>query len=193
MENHASQEPVTSRHYPQWKGAEPMYFDHLSTVGDVKTEYRRLAKLHHPDLGGDTATMQSINAAYHAKLESLNGQTSTGFDGKEHTYYYKQQTEQAVMDKISELLGLNLSGCTVELVGVWVWVYGEPDREATRPHSAALKEAGCIWHGKRKRWYWRQNGYRRRKYRGTSFSDLRTMHGSRVFNADDTTTAPAPA
>lgn len=30
----------------------------------VKVAYRTLATLHHPDKGGDTATMQAINAAY---------------------------------------------------------------------------------------------------------------------------------
>ncbi len=30
----------------------------------VKAAYRCLATLHHPDKGGDTATMQAINAAY---------------------------------------------------------------------------------------------------------------------------------
>ena len=30
----------------------------------VDAAYRCLARLHHPDLGGDTATMQGINAAY---------------------------------------------------------------------------------------------------------------------------------
>ena len=40
------------------------YFSGMSTVGQVKSEYRKLAKLNHPDLGGVTAVMQAINAAY---------------------------------------------------------------------------------------------------------------------------------
>ena len=40
-----------------------MFFDQLSTVAQIKTEYRRLCFLHHPDIGGDTATMQQVNAA----------------------------------------------------------------------------------------------------------------------------------
>ncbi len=65
------------------------YFDHLHTVADIKQEYRRLALLHHPDRpGGDTATMQAINAQYHAALERCDGQTATGSDGNDHTYTY---------------------------------------------------------------------------------------------------------
>lgn len=37
------------------------YFENCHTLEDLKAEYRRLVKLHHPDCGGDTATMQAIN------------------------------------------------------------------------------------------------------------------------------------
>jgi len=36
----------------------------------VKAAYRALATLHHPDRGGDTATMMALNAAY-AQLEKV--------------------------------------------------------------------------------------------------------------------------
>jgi len=153
-----------------------MFFSHLHTVGEVKSEYRHLAKTHHPDRGGDTATMQRVNAEYHAKLESLNGQTSTGFDGKDHTYYYNAEVEQEVMDKIAELLGLDLPGCEVELIGTWVWVSGD-----TKPVKDQLKAAGCRWHSKRQRWFWRRFTYRRR-YSGLSMSQLRNAYGSQTFS-----------
>lgn len=40
------------------------FFSACQTLADLKTEYRRLALLHHPDIGGDTATMQAINAEF---------------------------------------------------------------------------------------------------------------------------------
>ena len=40
------------------------YFDHLSTVEDIKPHYKKLAMENHPDRGGNTATMQEINAQY---------------------------------------------------------------------------------------------------------------------------------
>ena len=156
-----------------------MYFDGLGTVGEVKSEYRNLAKANHPDRGGDTATMQRINAEYRAKLESLHGQVSLGSDGKEHTYYYNAEVEQEVMDKIAELLGLDLPGCEVELVGTWVWVSGD-----TKPVKELLKQAGCRWHSKRSRWYWRRFTYRR-KYSGLSMSQLRSAYGSQRFDAEE--------
>lgn len=155
-----------------------MYFDHLDTVGAVKSEYRTLAKLHHPDRGGSTETMQEVNASYHSRLESLHGQTSMGYDKKRHTYYYDEEKEQEVMDKIAELLGLNLPNIRIELIGTWVWVSGD-----TNPVKEQLKAAGLIWHGKRKKWYWRRPTFRR-KYSGVSMDGLRSAYGCQSFEQE---------
>lgn len=40
------------------------WFTQCQTLDEVKAEYRRLCFLHHPDHGGDGATMQAINMAY---------------------------------------------------------------------------------------------------------------------------------
>lgn len=40
------------------------YFMNCKTLDDLKREYRRLAMIHHPDVGGDVETMQAINAEY---------------------------------------------------------------------------------------------------------------------------------
>lgn len=40
------------------------YFFDCQTVEAVKNLYRDLAKKYHPDLGGDTATMQAVNVEY---------------------------------------------------------------------------------------------------------------------------------
>ncbi len=47
------------------------YFTICKTLDELKKEYRRLAMLHHPDVGGDTATMQAINAEYDAVFPAL--------------------------------------------------------------------------------------------------------------------------
>jgi curved DNA-binding protein CbpA len=160
-----------------------IYFQNIHTVGEAKTLYRQLAKQYHPDLHGHETTqaMQDINAEYHSLLESLDGSTSKGSDGKEHTYHYSYDVEQAVIDKIAELLALRLIGIEIELIGTWIWISGD-----TKPNKEALKEIGCVWHSKRKRWYWHGKTYRR-KYSGVDFEHLRRMYGSRTFETDDST------
>lgn len=161
------------------------YFQGLGTVGEVKKEYRRLAKLNHPDIGGITAVMQAINAAYHDILNRLDGQTNIGSDGKEHTYRYDFQAEQEVIDKVYELLALKLD-VEIEIIGTWVWVSGD-----TKPIKDQLKEAGLRWHSKRLMWYWRRFTYRRR-FSNMDFDDMRKMYGNQKFEKD-TDRAMVPA
>lgn len=40
------------------------YFTACTTLEELKAEYRRLALLHHPDVGGDEEAMKAINAEY---------------------------------------------------------------------------------------------------------------------------------
>lgn len=40
------------------------YFTNCRTLDDLKKEFRKLCMIHHPDRGGDTATMAAINAEY---------------------------------------------------------------------------------------------------------------------------------
>lgn len=47
------------------------FFTNCATLDELKKEYRRLAMIHHPDHGGDTATMQAINAEYDAVFPAL--------------------------------------------------------------------------------------------------------------------------
>lgn len=47
------------------------YFADVRTLEELKAAYRRLAMQHHPDVGGDTATMQAINAEFDALFPLL--------------------------------------------------------------------------------------------------------------------------
>ena len=56
------------------------YFTNCSTLDELKKEYRRLAQLFHPDCGGDTATMQRINADYTVMMEKLKADHNASGD-----------------------------------------------------------------------------------------------------------------
>lgn len=46
-----------------------MYFEHCTTLDELRAEYRRLIKINHQDVGGDAETMKSINNAYDLRWE----------------------------------------------------------------------------------------------------------------------------
>ena len=77
------------------------YFTNCQTLDELKKVYKHLAQKHHPDVGGDTATMQAINAEYEERFEALK----------------RRQNEQAEADA---------TGCHwCQNKGLWSWHYAE--------------------------------------------------------------------
>ena len=64
------------------------YFQNIQSLADLKKEYRRLAMLHHPDKGGDTALMQQVNTEFGKLFEVWKDKpcVSTTPTGYEHDF-----------------------------------------------------------------------------------------------------------
>ena len=147
------------------------YFANCRTLEELKKEYRRLVMLHHPDRGGDTATMQDINNEHDIVFEQLKRRHNANNDDQHQT----TETPEEFRNIILALLKLN--GLTVELCGSWLWISGD-----TRPHKEALKAAGCRWSSSKKMWYWRHQEDGAHWSRGKkSMSQIRMKYGSEVF------------
>lgn len=158
------------------------YFAHCTTLDEIKAEYRTLAMRWHPDRpGGDTATMQQINAAYHAALKTQDGATRTNAaTGDTYTYTYKYAAEQEVVDQIAKTLAARIlvdGHHEFLLVGRWLWVRGE-----TRPIKNQLAAAGYSWHSKRLAWYWKPANSFSRFNDKASLDDLATIYGSTTIH-----------
>lgn len=149
------------------------YFTNINTLDELKAAYRRLSMKHHPDRGGDTATMQEINAEHDELFERLKKQHNASAD----EFHQTTETPEEFRE-IIELL-LRLEGLTVELCGSWLWIGGD-----TRQHKETLKAAGCHWSNNKKLWYWHHAEEGRKWRRGkATMSDIRTKYGSQVFDA----------
>lgn len=81
-----------------------MYFEHCTTLDELRAEYRRLIKMHHPDEGGDAETMKAINNAYDSRFDVLKRGTSRA-----------GETPDAYRAAVESLL--HLQGITIELCG----------------------------------------------------------------------------
>lgn len=149
------------------------YFTNINTLDELKAAYRRLSMKYHPDRGGDTATMQEINAEHDELFERLKKQHNASAD----EFHQTTETPEEFRE-IIELL-LKLEGLTVELCGSWLWIGGD-----TRQHKETLKAAGCRWSNNKKLWYWHHAEEGRKWRRGkATMSDIRTKYGSQVFDA----------
>lgn len=123
------------------------YFNTCTSLAELKKTMWTLAKQHHPDCGGDTVTMQAINAEY---TEAVKAFSVYGRIPKTERRPYAEARRSGAAQVIqAALLAVRgLPGITIEIVGLWVWIGGE-----TYPHREVLKTAGYKWHGSKKLWF----------------------------------------
>lgn len=139
-------------------------FSSVKSLEDLKKQYKDLAKKYHPDLGGTKEDMQRVNAEYERLLKGFKDGEKTGI---------------AYRDFIDSIIHLNVD---IELVGTWVWVYGN-----TYPIKDELKEKGMKWSKARKKWFWAEGieGSRKRG-NGKAFGALRSAYGSEKVKSEKT-------
>ena len=143
-----------------------IYFKECKTLDEVKAKYKLLAKLHHPDCGGDTATMQAINSEYaYACAHVLKGENLSQEDTEEHIRMSEEY--RAVIEQLMPLVGI-----LIEVVGNWIWVTGN-----TKPVKQQLKDAGLYFASKKVAWYYRSEEF---KTTGSkkSLDEIRAKYGS---------------
>ena len=118
------------------------YFDNLHTLNEIKAEYKRLAKIHHPDVGGETATMQAINSQYAEAVKRI-ARDGEGRD-KENASKEVPLEFVSILSKV-----IALDAIEIDLVGAWLWITGN-----TYQHKDTLKASGFKWASKKQAWYW---------------------------------------
>lgn len=152
------------------------YFDKISTLAELKKAYWNLAKIHHPDVGGDTVTMQQINAEYEEAISWIKQHGETPRDRAEAAEEVPAEYQAAVAAVV------NLDGITLEMVGSWIWAHG-----STYDHRDALKAAGYHFSGKRRAWYWRPERLAQScKPSKRSYDELRIIYGAYTITAAGT-------
>ena len=132
----------------------------VANEATVKAAYRKAAQKYHPDKGGSTEMMQTVNEAYaymqlhYGVLPSIN-------------------SDQGYADRLNDAINsiITLTGISIEVCGLWVWVSGN-----TYPHKDVIKSAGYMWASKKRMWYFRpadQAGGR-----GVDMDTIRKTYGS---------------
>ncbi|HWZ02152.1 MAG TPA: hypothetical protein VNX40_01005 [Mucilaginibacter sp.] len=149
------------------------WFNDCGTLEEVKATYKKLAKQYHPDLGGDTVTMQEINKEYaFASAKAIKGANLS--EEETESEILSSEAYRNAIEKI-----IYLDGITIELVGYWLWVTGN-----TYPVRATLKEAGFLFASKKLAWYFRTAEYKVSKGGKKSLDEIRSKYGSEVLNDD---------
>ena len=157
------------------------YFANCSNQAEAKALYRELCFKHHPDAGGDTRTMQDINAEFaefQARGATDNARTrqqEAHADNRKSAadFHDLNEVEGILREKIEAALNMGLD---VELIGLWVWVSGD-----TKPHKEELKAAGFKWAPKKDGMPWYYAGVPSFNRKPQSLDAIRNAYGSQKF------------
>lgn len=163
------------------------WFDGCSTLDEIRKQYHKLCMKWHPDLGGDTKTMQDINASY-TEATQRTVRADSKFDWQKH--YSSREAWWAASDDMSERIRqtierlVKLSGIGIELCGTWIWVSGN-----TRAVKEELKAIGLKWSADKGKWYW--VGYKSSSFRRFTMDEIRQLHGSTIIRKEEENNAVA--
>ena len=149
------------------------HFVNIKTIDEAKKAYRELAKIHHPDKGGNDEIMKEINNEY----DFICSKILKGENLSQEDFNNAWNNSQLFKEKIDNII--NIDGLIIEIVGLWIWVTGN-----TRPNSQTLKNNGFYWASKKLAWYWRPESASggRGKH---DLDTLRVKYGSTLVNSNN--------
>lgn len=150
------------------------YFKNVTTLEELRKQYRDLLKQYHPDSPwGTTEDAQAINAEYDQLFKVLKDKhesKATGGTRDGHRTAYDDNVDEKLREVLQSII--NLSGIEIEIIGCWIWVDGY-----TYPVREALSKLGFIWSGEKKKWYYRTESYRKKSHKKLSMDDMRDYFG----------------
>ncbi|MCI3942407.1 molecular chaperone DnaJ [Acinetobacter baumannii] len=153
------------------------HFSSVTSLDELKLQYKKLAFKNHPDRGGKTEVMQEINSEYEQLLNRIINEASKDQyqDSSENGrgFWSSRSEHSEVEKKLKQAIDtiINLDGLDIEIIGVWVWVSGD-----TKQHKEKLKEAGFVWNRVQCKWVFigkKSNGRGR-----MTLDQMRELHGS---------------
>lgn len=140
----------------------------ISTLDDLKKQYFKLAKIYHPDAGGETKAFQDLQKEYEFLIRKvLSGSTLNA----------EEQNNEIVIDEILRAAIdaiVHLPGLEINLVGKWIWVCGN-----TYPVKDTLKNNGYVFFKKDNVAYWVFKGVESKSRDGTSMDDIYNAYGKK--------------
>ena len=144
------------------------YFNYISNLDELRSEYKKLIKKYHPDNGGSVRAMQEVNNEYETLFAQLKKQANQASDNQTDTFNF--ESDVVLRDVVNKIINFNVE---IEIIGCWIWVTGD-----TYPVKENLKKLNFQWSGKRKAWYFHSEPYKKRSKKILSLDEIRNYYGS---------------
>ena len=163
------------------------YFNNITTLEELRRQYRDLLKKYHPDnKDGSTQATQEINAEYDRLFKVLKDRHEKSTDNKGNNtktdfnnMKYDFSDDELLRDMLQKVI--HLSDITIEIIGNRIWISGN-----TYQYKKELKDLGFKFAGQKKSWYWHSEAFRKRSHKKLSMEDIRNYYGSTEVETDGT-------
>jgi len=144
------------------------FFENVTTLTELRKEYRRLAFIYHPDKGGDTVLMQILNDQYERLSKKFITENVDFTEGRKE---YEMQVSEEIREMLDRIMFLK--GVDIEVIGGWIWITGN-----TFAVRTTLKSLGFIFSHPKTAWYWHKGEYRKKNGKIQSMDEMRDFWGS---------------
>jgi hypothetical protein len=141
------------------------WFVGVKTLDELRTMYRKLALLHHPDRWGSTTDMQEINNEYDVLSKRLINSNATFSEGRKSWEHF---VSEEIKEKLNEIIFLE--DIQIEIIGSWIWVTGN-----TKAVKDLLKMHGFKFSPNKLAWYWQYGDYRKKNGKQFTMDEIRAM------------------
>jgi len=153
------------------------FFENVTTLTELRKEYRRLAFIYHPDKGGDTVLMQILNDRYERLSEKFIKENVDFSEGRKE---YEMQVSEEIRDMLDRIMFLK--GVDIEVIGGWIWITGN-----TFSVRTTLKSLGFLFSHPKTAWYWHKGEYRKKNGKIQSMDEMRDFWGSQKIETQPET------
>lgn len=141
------------------------WFDEITTVEELRKQYRELLKKYHPgNKGGSVEATQEINTEYDAVFADLSNQNKSG------DTFYTYEENKRFKAILNEIVGFHM---TIEIIGSWIWCFD------CFVYKDRLKALGFKYAPKKKAWTWHDGEYRQHG-KEMPLSHIRAKYGSQT-------------
>lgn len=142
------------------------YFKNCRKIEEAKKEYRKLLKIHHPDVGGNEETCKEIIKQFNRFSEKT---IETAFEELKYSSSYDINDFK---DILNQIISYN---CEIEIIGFWIYC-----RKSFHIRKK-LADLGFWFSSKHKAWIYNGEGKKLRATR-KSIEDIRSKYGSRMVS-----------
>ena len=156
------------------------YFNNISNLNELRSEYKKLIKKYHPDNGGNVKIAQAINNEYEILFNQLKNksETDTNNQTNQASDNFNYESDSILRDIINKIINFNVD---IEIIGAWIWVTGD-----TYSVKDELKSLKFQWSSKRKAWYFHSEPYKKRSKKILSLDEIRNYYGTEKVSGKKT-------